>query len=218
VLVIEDDLRIATAVARGLSERGFAPELHTVREGAAHRAVDGRFDAVVLDLQLPDGHGFEVLRALRGRTSAPVIVLTAGVDLAVRLEAFDEGAADFVAKPFFVEELAARLRARLHVTRPPERRLVTFGPVSVDRDARTVSVDGVDAGLTPHEFNILGALLDRRGHAVTRDHLRATCLTADVEVTDRTVDSHVGRLRRKLGAGAERIVTVWGVGYRLVDP
>lgn len=177
-----------------------------MREGAAHRAVDGRFDAVVLDLQLPDGHGFEVLRAPRGRTSAPVIVLTAGVDLAVRLEAF------------FVEELAARLRARLHVTRPPERRLVTFGPVSVDRDARTVSVDGVDAGLTPHEFNILGALLDRRGHAVTRDHLRATCLTADVEVTDRTVDSHVGRLRRKLGAGAERIVTVWGVGCRLEDP
>lgn len=213
VLVVEDDLAIGSQLVRGLVKSGLAVELHTEGVGAAERALASGCDAVVLDLMLPGEDGYAVLEALRDRTSVPVIVLTARVGLDDRLEAFRAGAADFLPKPFFLEELVARLRARLGRV-GQAREVVRWGDVEVDLDARQVTVGGVDAGLTGHELNVLAALVRRPGRAISRAQLVEAALSPIGDVGERTVDTHVARLRRKLGDAGEAIATVWGVGYR----
>lgn len=217
VLVVEDDLAIGTSLLRGLRAAGFTAELQTEGTGAVDRALACGCDAVVLDLMLPGASGLEILAALRGRTAMPIVVLTARVDLDARLQAFADGAADFVAKPFFVEELVARLRARLGGV-GQARRTVRFDDVEIDLDGRQVRVAGADAGLTGHELNVLVHLVTRPGRAVTRRQLVEHALSADADVSDRTVDSHVTRVRRKLGDAGVRLRTVWGVGYRFDPP
>lgn len=217
LLVVEDDLAIATQLLRGLHAAGFSVELHNEGTGAARRAIDGGFDAVVLDLMLPGEHGLDVLGDIHARSPIPVVVLTAGVGLPTRLQAFERGAVDFLPKPFFMEELVARLRARLRVERSAPTRCVRWEDVEVDLDGRVVRVAGEDAGLTAHEFNVLAYLVERPGRAVGRDVLAERTLAPGEERSGRTVDSHVGRVRRKLGAGGDAIHTVWRIGYRF-DP
>lgn len=217
VLVVEDDAATAAGVVRGLRAAGFDVELSTSGADAAHRIGVEAHDVVVLDLMLPEKDGFEVLERMRHRTSAPVIVLTARTDLADRLRAFELGAADFVAKPFWIEELVARIRSRLRLAPERPKRIVRWAGVSLDLDARTVLVDGRPAPLTPTEFAVLAFLAERPGRAVSRGVLSERALASLDEPDARTVDSHVARLRKKLGEGASAIVTVWGIGYRF-DP
>jgi DNA-binding response OmpR family regulator len=154
---------------------------------------------------------------MSGRVSTPVVVLSARTELQARLESFRLGAVDYVAKPFFLEELVARIRARLALRETGPRRLVQVGATEVDLDARRATRDGDDLGLTAHEFNLLAWLAARPGRAVTRQELAENALDSS-GVTDRTVDSHVSRIRQKLGDDGKRIATVWGIGYRLETP
>lgn len=214
ILVVEDDLHVVQGLIAGLRREGFALDVAMDGTDACARAVDPRYDLVVLDLMLPGASGFDVLRAMSGRTSTPVLVLSARTEKDARLEAFQLGAVDFVAKPFWIEELVARIRLRLGLTgAPPGARTLQVGSTTVDLDARTVLRDGEDLGFTPIEFNILAWLAERPGKAVRRSELAAHAL-GTFAASDRTVDSHVSRVRKKLGDDGDHLKTVWGIGYR----
>jgi two-component system, OmpR family, response regulator len=212
ILVVEDDAAIASGLVRGLRQEGFDVELLSTGADVVRRVTSEPFDAVVLDLMLPDESGFDILEGLRHRSSVPVVVLTARTEVDDRVRSFDLGAADYVSKPFWVAELVARLRARMLVSKTAPNRVVTFGVATVDFDAREVSVDGRPAEMTRTEFDVLAYLVQRPGRAVSRDQLAEDVLPGIDDA--RTVDAHVAKVRRKLGAAAARIVTVWGIGYR----
>ncbi|MEQ1567409.1 MAG: response regulator transcription factor [Myxococcota bacterium] len=217
ILVIEDDLHVVEGLVSGLRRHGFDPSVAMDGVEGARRAVNEPFDLVVLDLMLPGQSGFEVLEAMRGRGSVPVIVLSARTELGARLDSFAAGAVDYLAKPFYLEELVARIRTRLALKEDGPHRTIAVGGVTVDLDARVARRDGVDLELTAHEFNLLAWLIERPGRAVSRQQLAERALGVEGVRADRTVDSHLSRVRKKLGPDAERIETVWGIGYRF-DP
>jgi DNA-binding response OmpR family regulator len=213
ILVVEDDLNVVQGLLAGLRREGFDVSVATDGAQAAERALDPSFELVVLDLMLPGASGFEVLEAMSGRVSTPVLVLSARTELDARLRCFELGAVDYVSKPFFLEELVARIRVRLAMPSERVRRQLPVGDCLLDLDARVVSRDGVDLGLTKIEFNVLAWLVEHGGEAVRRRQLAVKALGLEA-ASDRTVDSHVSRVRRKLGHDGGRIKTVWGIGYR----
>ena len=214
ILVVEDDATTAAWIVRGLRAAQFDVELAVDGIAAFQRVVGGAWDAIVLDLMLPGATGFEVLERARHRVACPVIVVTARGDLPDRLRAFELGAADFVAKPFWMEELVARIRSRLRLSHEAPKRVVRWGRVALDLDARSAEVGDDPVPLTPTEFSLLAYLCERRGRAIPRRVLAELALASLDEPDARTVDSHVARLRKKLGVGASAIATVWGIGYR----
>ena len=215
LLVVEDDAGVAGGIVRGLRSSGFDVELATNGLDGAKKALDGSYSAIVLDLMLPEQTGFAVLEHLQGRTSVPILVLTAKSDLADRLRCFELGAVDFITKPFWLEELVARLRARLRINSETPKRVVRWGDIALDLDSRMVTVQGDDAGLTRNEFDLLAHLVERQGRAISRAQLAELALTPFEQRDARTVDSHIARIRRKLGpVGGGSVVTVWGIGYR----
>ncbi len=209
---------MAASIVRGLRAEDFEVELATDGEEALHLGLRGDFQAIVLDLNLPERSGVEVLEALRARVRTPVLVVTARSDLQERLRCFSLGAVDFVPKPFWIEELVARLRAHVGRKAGPPNRRVEIADAAIDLDARSMTVAGVVVELTPSEWAVLAYLIERQGRAVSRTQLAEDALDAFEEVDARTVDSHVAHLRKKLGNKARAaIATVWGIGYRL-DP
>lgn len=214
VLVVEDDLQVVQGLVSGLARAGFDVSVAMDGDEGARRAVGERFDAVVLDLMLPGRDGHAVLEAMSGRVTVPVVVLSARSELESRIRSFQLGAVDFVPKPFWIEELVARLRARLALREEAPARTVPVGTAVLDLDRRLVLRDGADLGLTGHEFNILAWLVERPGRPVSRRQLIDHTLSEDRDATERTVDSHVSRVRKKLGPDGARVVTVWGIGYR----
>ncbi|MFH1467656.1 MAG: response regulator transcription factor [Pseudomonadota bacterium] len=215
LLVVEDDLSVVQGLVRGLHRAGF--DVSVAMDGAegARRALEEPFDLVILDLMLPGRDGFEVLDAWRGRLSVPVLVLSARTELGARLRSFDLGAVDYVPKPFWMEELVARIRARLALGEAPAHRTVVVADVRVDLDARRAWRGEEEIPLTAHEFNVLAWLLERPDRAVSRQQLVEHALPEAGDRLERTLDSHVSRIRRKLGPeSAACLRTVWGVGYR----
>jgi DNA-binding response OmpR family regulator len=211
ILLVEDDATMAATMVRALRAEGYDVELAADGERALSLANTRTFSLLLLDLRLPFVDGYAVLERLGRRENLPIIVVTAGTELSDRLKSFELGAVDFIAKPFWIEELVARVHVRLKRSKRREAaRRVTLGSRVVDLDARSIA--GVE--LTRAEFDILVFLLDRRGQAVTRDFIAAGVLTQGSEVEARTVDSHIGRIRKKLGTDGRFISTVWGVGYR----
>jgi len=218
VLVIEDDPGVAAGLVRGLLAQGFAVELAQNGRDGLSRALGGEHDIIVLDLMLPERSGMEVLRDFSSRRRVPVIVLTARVELEDRLRCFALGAVDFMPKPFFMEELVARIRSRLWAREEAPRRVVRWAGVSVDLDARVARLGEASAGLTRHELDVLSYLVERPGRAVSRAQLAEHAISSIDPCDARTIDTHVARIRKKLGPeGAGAIVTVWGIGYRF-DP
>ncbi len=216
ILLIEDDFAIATELSRGLRERGYRVELAMDGARGLELALQGDHDLLVLDLMLPEVDGLTILERVSAHSTLPVIVLTARTSLPTRLQAFRSGAADYLAKPFFVEELVVRIQARLgHAARPTPQ--VTWADATLDLPTRTVTVAGKVVGLTAHEFNVLAWLTSRPGMAATRQQIAEAALSADGETQPRTLDSHIARVRKKLGPAGEAVRTVWGVGYKF-DP
>lgn len=214
ILIVEDDLSVVQGLVRGLQKAGFNTSLSMNGEEGLNRILKETFDLVLLDLMLPERGGLEVLEVVSTRKSVPIIVLTARTDLPVRMRSFEQGAVDFVPKPFFMEELVARIRARLALTAPTPTRRVHLADVVLDLDARKVVRGNTDLGLTAHEFNLLAFLRERAGRTVTRAQLAEHALPEEGERTDRTVDSHVSRIRKKIGKPAAACIrTVWGIGY-----
>jgi DNA-binding response OmpR family regulator len=213
LLVVEDDPRMAQELVRVLRDAGYDLELRGTAAGLIDEAASGRHEAVLLDLSLPDADGLDLLPALRARCSAPVLVVSARLDVRSRVESFKLGAIDFIAKPFFMEELLARLDARLgRPLRAPA--VAVIGEARLDLQRRRVTVDDADVGLTQGEFSLLVALYEQRPRPVSRSYLARVALPA-ADTTERTVDSHVVRLRAKLKASGALIKTVWRVGYQL---
>ncbi|MDY7232672.1 response regulator transcription factor [Hyalangium rubrum] len=215
ILVVEDDPPIAAGLVRGLKRAGFQVSLATDGNLALQAAEKERPALVVLDLNLPGPDGFALLETWQTRLRVPVIVLTARQELEARLRSFGLGAADYLAKPFWMEELIARIQARLQVPEESERKVLRWGDVTLDLDARTVSRPGLGAlPFTRHELDVLLYLVERPGRALTRAQIAEHALPANEERDDRTVDSHVARIRKKLGPAGVHLKTAWGIGYR----
>ena len=218
ILVIEDDDGVRRNLMVGLKDAGFQVSCEVDGEAGVQRALHEEFDLVILDLMMPERTGFEVLEAWNGRLSIPVIILSARTELRSRLKSFELGAVDYVTKPFWMEELVARVFSRLRVRVDAPRRIIQWENVELNLDARRASIDGEDIGLTAHEYNVLAYLVERPGRAVSRRQLADFALPECGERYDRTVDSHVSRIRHKVGKeAAKRIATVWGVGYRFEE-
>lgn len=225
VLVVDDERDMLDSLAFRLEREGYRV-LTAISAGEA-LAVASRSppDLVVLDWMLPDQPGTEVCRALRADEATrrvPVIMLSARGDEIDRVVAFELGADDYVTKPFSVRELLLRIRALLRrrmgeIAPPPAGREAQFAHLRVDPDAHQVWVDEARVDLTALEFRLLSTLIERRGRVQTREVLLADVWSADAELTTRTVDTHVQRLRKKLGPAALHIQTLRGVGYRFVE-
>jgi DNA-binding response OmpR family regulator len=175
----------------------------------------GDYALVILDLMLPGAYGLDVLKHYRSQSDVPVVVLSAKDDTGVKVRALALGADDYVTKPFWPEELLARVQARLR--RPVLERdgAIEVGELSIDVAARAVTVGGASVELTRVEFELLAALARRAGQAVTRAWLCEHVLDPERDGTERTLDVHASRLRKKLGRAGALVATVWGIGYRL---
>jgi two-component system response regulator MtrA len=216
ILVVEDDASLGKQIVEHLEGAGFEPTW--LRDGdSAMREPTKGYALIVLDLMLPGAYGLDVLKHVRAAGSAvPVLVLSARNETRDKVRALQLGADDFVTKPFWPEELIARVKARLR--RPVMEQqdgTITAGELSIDLAARAVLVRGADVELTKVEFDLLAALARRPGAAIQRSWLVDHVLDPERDGTERTLDVHMSRLRKKLGPAAKRIATVWGVGYRL---
>ncbi len=218
LLVVEDDPGIAGTLISGLRRAGFLADLCADGETAAGQLLREDYDFVILDLMLPERDGFELLQAWRDRSSVPVLVLTARVDLDARLRSFDLGAVDWMSKPFYMQELLARIQTRLgHETAEPSH-TVGWADVELNLDRRSVRVADRDVALTGHEFNLLACLVQRPGRVMSRRQLGDAALPLDGDRDDKTINSHIARIRKKLGPAGRALKTVRGAGYCFEPP
>ena len=214
VLVVEDDPAVGVPLREGLERNGFDVHLVTLAAAVLPALNALHPDVVLLDLGLPDGDGLDVLRDIRRVSDVPVIIATARGDETDRVIGLELGSDDYVVKPFSVRELAARIRAISRRRRvDPDS---ATARVMVNRSRREVTVDGVAVSLTAKEFDLLAVLSEEPGRAVPRQELFSRVWDPVWVGTGKTLDVHVGSLRKKLG-DASLVETVRGVGYRLVD-
>jgi len=214
VLVVEDEPPLSRELVRSLSDAGYAVDAAADGERADFLAHTERYDAVVLDLGLPGIDGLTLLRRWRDAAIAvPVLVLTARGGWHEKVVGIDSGADDYVAKPFRVEEVLARLRALIRRAAGQAAPELRCGDVVLDPRQARVTLEGVPVKLTSHEFRVLSYLMHQRGRVVSQRELVEHIYAQDFERDSNTVEVFVARLRRKLGASF--IETVRGLGYRV---
>ncbi len=213
ILFLEDDRELGEQVTQRLRAAGYDVTWWTEGRRLGPNDTAG-LALVILDLMLPGTYGMEILAELRKTSEVPVLVLSARNDSVDKVRALKLGADDYMTKPFWPDELIERVRAR--VRRPTMQRtdVIDAGPVHIDLQRREVAVGGLPVELTPVEYGFLLALARRPGMAITRAWLVDNVLDPDREGSERTLDVHASRLRKKLGQ-AGLIETVWGIGYRL---
>ena len=217
ILLVEDDEALGRQVVETLSQAGFDPSW--VRDGDEARGLDpDDYRVIVLDLMLPGTYGMDLLKRYRVKSEVPILILSARDDTSDKIRGLKLGADDYVTKPFFPEELIARVRACLRRPNLIDTQQLTVGAIQIDLERREVRTDKGALSLTPVEFEILAMLARRKGSAVSRDAIVESALDSSNEGSRRTLDVHVSRLRSKLGGAAPQLETVWGIGYRLTDP
>ena len=221
ILIVEDDRDIANLVERYLQKAGFATVLLASGREALKTIFDRPPDLIVLDLMLPQVDGLEICRSVRSdaRTAAiPIIILTARAEESERIAGLEIGADDYIAKPFSPNELVARVRALLRrANRQPKDGTIVYGAIRVDTERHVVSSSGTPVVLTAKEFLLLDYLLRHRGRVLSRDVLLTDVWGYTYTGGTRTVDVHVRRLREKLPALGEALVTVKQFGYKLLE-
>jgi DNA-binding response OmpR family regulator len=217
VLMIDDDRRLAEMVSDYLGGAGFRLTLAlTAREGEALLKREA-FDAVILDLMLPDADGLELCRRLRTSSDLPILMLTARGEPMDRVIGLEVGADDYLGKPFEPRELLARLRAVLRRRSTPRGAdILRFGRLEIDKGARLVRLDGEERAITSYQFALLLILAERAGRVLSRDALMDVLKGEKLEAFDRSVDVHVSRIRAAIEDDPKkprRILTVRGAGY-----
>ena len=223
VLIVEDNANLAFGLTRSLESEGYDVESAEDGVRGLEMARTTNPDLVVLDLMLPGMDGYTILKKLRSEgKDVPVLILTARGEEADKVFGFRLGADDYVTKPFSLSELLARVQAILRRVKSAERRdgeaVVEFGDVQINTLARSVKKSETEIALTPKEFDLLLALVRRRGAVASRLELLKEVWGHQAEVMTRTVDIHIAELRRKLEDDAstpKHILTVWKAGYRL---
>jgi DNA-binding response OmpR family regulator len=220
ILIIEDNEKVAALLAKRLTENLFiADRAKTVDEAlAALEVVD--YDLVVLDLTLPDGNGIDVLRAMRKKGKpVPVLIETARDDAAHRVEALNQGADDYIVKPFSSEELLARVRAILRRPRQTAPSVMELGNVALDLEGLSLRINGEPVEIARREFEVLAALLRSHGRVIPRERLEDAIYSFEAEVTPNAIEAAISRLRRRLEAeGATIAITAMrGLGYVLAE-
>lgn len=228
VLIIDDDEKLAQMLQQYLQGRGIA--LHAAATVAAGRRAlrdAGPFDALILDVMLPDGDGFDVCRELRAQTALPILMLTGRGDDTDRIVGLELGADDYLPKPFNPRELLARLRAiTRRATRDTQRpaagddAVLRFGTLEIDRGRREVRLDGAAKPLTSHQFALLQVLAERAGRVQSREQLMEAVRGEQLEAYDRSIDVHISRIRAAIERDPghpQRIKTVRAAGYVFVE-
>jgi DNA-binding response OmpR family regulator len=230
ILIVEDEPALNDLIARLLRQEGHEVVQAVDGKQGLDAVETARPDLIILDWMLPKMSGLDVSVAVREKHITPIIMLTARGDETDLILGLEAGADEFVTKPFKNRELIARVRAHLRrqgmhrelsggqpgiPEEPSAADDLTVGPLGVNIDQRAAFLHGDEIDLTPKEFDLLALFVQNPGRAFSRDYLLERIWGDDVYVTDRTVDTHVQRLRKKLGDEAEMIRTVWGVGYKL---
>ncbi|MBM1172128.1 response regulator [Microvirga arabica] len=214
ILVVEDDAMLLDGLKVGLGIHGFTVDAVASCGDARAALATAEFDALVLDLMLPDGSGLDILRELRRRQDAtPVLLLTAKDTVADRIGGLDSGADDYLGKPFDLDEVAARLRAISRRAGGRATPTLSWNGIELDPGRRTVEIDGNPIGLSRREFSILEALIKHPGTVLSKDQLADRLYGWEEDVESNAVEVHVHHLRVKIGRDA--IETVRGLGYRL---
>ncbi len=221
LLLIEDDAKVASAVARGLRAEGFTVEVTGDGDDGLWRATEGSYDLILLDIMLPGLNGYRVCAELRRRGNwTPVLMLTAKDGDQDEAEALETGADDYLRKPFSFPVLVARTRALLRRAAGPDRTPVDLGDLHLETGTRRVHRGDVEVSLTTREFEVLEFLIRRAGQVQSKRDILAGVWDFDFDGDANIVEVYVGRLRRKLDEpfGVHTIETVRGAGYRLVAP
>jgi DNA-binding response OmpR family regulator len=217
ILLIEDDARLAAMVSDYLAEAGFRMSVAATGADAERRLRGDSFDALILDLMLPDTDGLDLCRRIRAHSAIPVLMLTARGDPLDRVVGLELGADDYLPKPFEPRELLARLRAVLRrgpSARPADQ--LRFGRLEIDRGAREVRVDGEPRAVTGFQFTLLLAMAERAGRVLSREALLDLTRGQALEEFDRSIDVHISRLRAAIEDDPKkprRILTLRGAGY-----
>jgi len=228
ILVIDDDVELCKLVSRFLGAEGFKVQTVQTSGHGVERALSGEYDLVVLDVMLPGMDGFEVLRRIRDKSTTPVLMLTARGDDLDRILGLEIGADDYLPKPFNTRELAARVRAILRRAKSASAGSIvngaapiTIGDLELNSGARTVHCGGKFVNLTTVEFDLLERLVKSAGRVVGREELTKEVLGREFSPFDRSIDTHVWNLRKKVGLcsnGTERIKGIRGIGYLYALP
>lgn len=225
VLIVEDEKKIADFMGAGFREQGFAVEVCDNGIDGYDRASVGSFDVIVLDIMLPGRDGLSILKSLRkAGSTTPVILLTARNELDDRLEGLALGADDYLAKPFFVEELIARVHALMRRVSGERQNILLVGELRLDRIAREVTWKGKTVDLTGREFNLVEYLMRSPGRVLTRTQILEHVWDYDFDPSTNVVDVCIQRIRKKMASigvdaeGESPIESVRGVGYRFRKP
>jgi two-component system OmpR family response regulator len=217
ILVVEDDPDLGRQLVDALSQVGYAVDLAADGEEGHYLGDSEPYDAAVLDLGLPKMDGVRVLEKWRAAgKDMPVLILTARDRWSEKVAGFDAGADDYLTKPFYTEELLARLRALLRRAAGHASATLELGDLRVDTRSGRASVDGEPIKLTAHEYRVLSYLMHHQGRVVPRTELVEHIYDQDFDRDSNTIEVFIGRLRRKIGSN--RILTERGLGYRLIDP
>ncbi len=220
VLVIEDEADLREVLQYNLTQAGHRPFAAATGDAGLKLALEVKPDIVLLDLMLPDLPGTLVAKALRREPATqfvPIIMVTAKAEEIDRIVGFELGADDYVVKPFSVRELLLRIDAVLRRGKTNEQRVIEVAELRIDREAHRVTVGAEEVSLTALEFKLLVTLIERRDRVQGRGTLLSDVWAMDSEIASRTVDTHVKRLRDKLGTAGRFIETVRGVGYRFSE-
>lgn len=217
ILVVEDDPDLRRQLSDALTQAGYAVDLAADGEDGHFLGDTEPYDAIILDLGLPKLDGVTVLERWRSDGHVfPVLILTARDRWSEKVAGFDAGADDYLTKPFFTEELLARLRALLRRASGHASAALECGDLSVDTRAARASVGGKPIKLTAHEYRVLSYMMHHQGRVVPRTELVEHIYDQDFDRDSNTIEVFIGRLRKKIGS--DRILTERGLGYRLIDP
>jgi two-component system response regulator TctD len=220
ILVVEDTHDVADAVAARFGRRGDAVDIAGTRAEAEDLIAVQRYDVIILDINLPDGDGLDILDGRRKSADpTPILMLTARLKVDDRVTALDKGADDYLIKPFDLRELEARVRAlaRRSTRDAAAGSAIEYGDLALDRAGQTATLKGEALPLTRREFSLLETLIDNRGRVISKDRIFERMFSFDeAEVGLNAVEIYVGRLRRKLEGGNVAIKTLRGLGYQLV--